>query len=415
VSTSDLRYRDRSSTLSPNDLGYYCYTTYDNWGRAINETYRSWPEFYEFLTESDDCYDQLHPGPPYKTGGPFDKTSFSLSPLEFGEFTASVDSYCPTVYKGVFRPFSSLCNIASTFQRPDNFGFGWGDGSKFSAAAYNKARPGRPGVDLALIVGELRDLPQLFKMGFKSFKDLGGNYLNYQFGWAPMVSDFKKFLRTTETLANRLAWLKRNNGRIVRSSCELHDTRTEGESGTVGSFVGPLLHSTLHSGLTPFADGTWEVVDTQRVWFEGNWQYHIKDIDSPETIRRLTRKLYGLQLTPSLLYNLTPWTWLADWFVNLGDIVSNLDGTAADNLSSTSAYLMCHTKRVVKYQCHGYRYYANTTNWPLNSVSAVLDATFERKQRMRAVPFKFDLTFDSFSMRQLRILSALGLSRQRRF
>jgi hypothetical protein len=50
--------------------------------------------------------------------------------------------------------------------------------------------------------------------------------------------------------------------------------------------------------------------------------------------------MFGFQPTPSLIYNLTPWTWLIDYFTNLGDLYDNLSRGVEDRLIAEYFYLM---------------------------------------------------------------------------
>jgi len=45
----------------------------------------------------------------------------------------------------------------------------------------------------------------------------------------------------------------------------------------------------------------------------------------PELQRKLMRQAWGLYPDPEDVYNLVPWTWLADWFTGLGDYVEAFD------------------------------------------------------------------------------------------
>ena len=123
-------------------------------------------------------------------------------------------------------------------------------------------------------------------------------------------------------------------------------------------------------------------------------------------IRAATRAsvLLGIELTPEVLWNLTPWSWAADWFANMGDVLSNVSDFANDGLVMHYGYMMETSHVTHTYDLHGHG---------LNGVESPLTLTFEniQKQRIKASPFGFGLTWESFTPRQLAILAALGISR----
>jgi len=51
---------------------------------------------------------------------------------------------------------------------------------------------------------------------------------------------------------------------------------------------------------------------------------------APELRQYLWTKLWGLDPSPEDVYNLTPWTWLVDWFSGLGDYVNAYDRINSD-------------------------------------------------------------------------------------
>jgi hypothetical protein len=100
-----------------------------------------------------------------------------------------------------------------------------------------------------------------------------------------------------------------------------------------------------------------------------------------------------------LIWEVLPWSWLIDWFYNIGDVLNNLTTEVADNQASTYAYIMGHTKR--KYSMTG------TDGIKTASVSRV----FEAKVRQKVHPFGLASADSPLSTRQLSILAALGVQR----
>jgi hypothetical protein len=117
--------------------------------------------------------------------------------------------------------------------------------------------------------------------------------------------------------------------------------------------------------------------------------------------------ILGTRLTPEVLWELAPWSWLFDWQANVGDILSNLSLLSADGLVMRYGYLMCHTLAYNRYVIPaGARFTPGVETGPIFTVLGR-----ETKERVRATPYGFGLNPDSFSIRQWAILGALGLTK----
>jgi hypothetical protein len=288
------------------------------------------------------------------------------------------------------------------------------------ATGWKRARPGNPAVEAGQWLAELRSLPTLplrafARMGF--FRALGSEYLNYNFGWKPFVQDLIKMYEVYQTLDKRLKELVQNNGKGVRRRRKVSDT-TETSSTTVGganwsafwpypaNITGMQYQSTL----------TTQTVTKEKIWFAGRFRYYVPDIGSDQWTSRATRALFGLNPTPSLLWEVLPWSWLIDYFANVGDVVSNMSSNAVDNLTADYAYVM-RTKTVTTTYTAAGTISGSPLSGLVKASGGFFDATTQQmlqtKSRARATPYGFGVTLGSLSGYQLSILGALGASRQR--
>lgn len=112
-------------------------------------------------------------------------------------------------------------------------------------------------------------------------------------------------------------------------------------------------------------------------------------------------------MTPETLWNITPWTWLADWFANSGDVISNISAVGADNLVMRYGYLMQEATR--KYLTVHSGFTALETDVPSTFSGA---AVYTAKSRIGASPYGFGLTMGDFTPRQVAILAAIGITRR---
>lgn len=239
-------------------------------------------------------------------------------------------------------------------------------------------------------------------------KRVADAWLNTQFGWLPFLSDMRKFAKTYHDADRQLAHLRRNNGRWVRRGGSVREV-TGSEvvaSSATQNMHSPTLATYFYPGASSGYYGSYTVTreTSQRVWFKAAFRYYIPEIRSVAWERKALRLLYGGNISPSLLWNLTPWSWLVDWCSSVGDAIDNLDNGLAENLAAKYAYIMGTTEESYRVKSH----------CALDSpVDAEWEFLISRKTRSEASPFGFGLTPDDFTGRQWSILSALGLSRLR--
>lgn len=285
------------------------------------------------------------------------------------------------------------------------------------ATGYKKARPGNPVASVGQFMYELyTDLPQIpFKMlrKLKSFQALGHEYLNVQFGWLPFVSDLKKMYNLTKTIDARLGRLVRDNGKVIHREATV---RSSTDTSTISSVhTDAPFSDTWGTRLPLWGSGTTDVlitaVTTERVWFSADFRYYTPNIGSPQWNRRAVATLFGANPTPDMLYQILPWSWLLDWFTNVGDVISNASSNAVDNLVADHAYIMRHWKREVttsvrsEWRNHGQEGMVN------GSFSLMSTDTEESKTRGMGNPFLPSLSITDFTSRQAGIAAALGISR----
>lgn len=128
----------------------------------------------------------------------------------------------------------------------------------------------------------------------------------------------------------------------------------------------------------------------------GVFTYHLGDI--PPTPAYLRLKLLGLIADEALLWEATRWSWLVDWFSNMGDVISNIEANLRDRVVSLYAYSQRRIVREYKFTCSNGYYDCSVTR------------VFDTKCRRKIDPFGLASEV-SLSDLQLGILVALGLQR----
>lgn len=287
--------------------------------------------------------------------------------------------------------------------------------------AINRCKPTNSASDLGVALGEIKKdgIPHLigsrtWKTRTLSGKNAGNEYLNAQFGWKPLVSEVKSFTNAVSRAHKLIKQYERDSGRVVRRRYEFPTETSRSEQvflnrqPWMAGYTDGLFGSNWFSGKLVITTET-----TRRTWFSGAFTYWLPSgYDSRKQLDRLelfANKILGTELSPSLLWELAPWSWAADWFGNIGDVLSNVSDAANSGLVLRYGYVMEHTITKVTYRWIGGPPLIGVSDLPLPVVSLT-----ETKQRRGATPFGFGLNWSGLSPYQLSIAAALGLSKGRR-
>jgi hypothetical protein len=265
----------------------------------------------------------------------------------------------------------------------------------------SRALPTNPSSSLAQFLGELHEgLPHIF--GSSLLRDRtdflrgsGSEYLNAEFGWAPMVSDVRKFAHAVKHSHEILRQFHKDSGKKIRRRRAFPDEISEAE---------------FHGGIFPLGGlNTWLIGDiywtnTVKCWFSGAFKYYVPVSDTVagkfERFAADADKLLGVRLTPDVLWELTPWSWAYDWFTNTGDIMKNISQLGHDGLVMQYGYLMRSSEQLER---------RSASMGGSNSTLEIYTAT---KQRLPATPYGFGVDMGGLSNTQIAILAALGISRR---
>jgi len=312
---------------------------------------------------------------------------------------------------GIVSPSSSVWPVVDTVALSQEMTY-------YGAVAISRTIPTNPAVGVGQLIGESLDrlpsLPGAAILGRpgRARKKFADEYLNLEFGLKPLISDVTGMLHTAQQQDKLLKQLERDSGRLVRRQYRFpeevtHTRVTAGVAGTRQPY--PPISTQFYNGGVSSGEYQLHRKTVKRMWFSGAYTYHY---ETGKSIRdRMVRaeqqanRLYGLRLDPNLVWELSPWSWAADWVSNTGSVLTNLSAFARDGLVLRWGYLMCH---LTVTETH-------TTRANLKAGDRVLTQSFttEVKKRVKATPYGFGLDPDwrDFSDRQLAILASLGISR----
>jgi len=304
----------------------------------------------------------------------------------------------------------------------------WDDTMGPKALRYT--RPNKSTANLSQALLELvLDLPKIPYMAMAkdplNLRQLGARggaeYLNAVFGWAPMVSDVLKICRAIVNSEQIIKQYVRDAGRNVHRTWRSDPIKTSSTS-TLSNVQWQM--PAAYNGNDPQSDlmrngsgsmiggttGNLRVTEnlSYDYWFSGSWTYYLDgDSNLFEKLARhvkLADKVLGTNVTLETLYEIAPWSWLVDWFVNIGDIISVNNALASDSLVLRYGYLTRKTIVERIYQSDGVQFPAFHTG-PITVTIHTKDV-----ERRRANPYGFGINWSTLSVQQLAILAALGMT-----
>jgi len=123
-------------------------------------------------------------------------------------------------------------------------------------------------------------------------------------------------------------------------------------------------------------------------------------------------QFFGAKPDLETLWNLAPWSWAADWFVDVGALVKNLQNKINYGTVMPYGYVMQKTVVTDTFMAGKVRNFQYPGAIPA-PYPPVPDITLRvtTKKRIQANPFGFGVTWDGLSPTQAAIAAALGITR----
>lgn len=301
--------------------------------------------------------------------------------------------------------------------------------NSLGATAIAQCAPTNPTANLATTLAEtfregIPSLPgiQSWKKRTEAAKAAGSEYLNYIFGWKPLTDEVHSVVKAARQHRDIMQNYRHNEGSNVHRRFDFPSEHSVWSATAppyaLNANVGPTGNSSWWT--SPEARRTVRVESTRKRWFEGCFTYG--GPSGADNFRRAigfgseADAVYGLNLTPDTLWELTPWSWAVDWFSNAGDVIHNVSSFAAAGLVMRYGYMMEETINTlyVDYSDGGYRIATpgkpgSYTNVQQGACS--IGRSYVSKARCPANPFGFGIGWEGLSPTQLAITAAIGITR----
>ena len=250
------------------------------------------------------CTDETHSGPPYRTGGPLliEKVKYDIQRFPHFSVAQGPVSFSGYLSATTYTPSSPPTKSSLA---------GWG------AKGWNLTVPTRPIYQAGVSLAELKDVTRTLTSTMNAFRALKGvqlskvatsvggflsdlkkgskyvadNYLNLQFGWAPMVQDMEFFLNYQLALSKKLNWLRKQNGKAVRRHIELNKNSWSQGIGVFTNRPGT-LSPFIDTGF--YADSSFPFIMTvdqeykSRIWYSAKYRFWL-----PKIPKAASKPLWG--------------------------------------------------------------------------------------------------------------------------
>jgi hypothetical protein len=226
-------------------------------------------------------------------------------------------------------------------------------------------------------------------------------WLQYSFNVAPIYRDLVLVSQAVRDVKKKLNWLRNNEGRILTGRYRrfLNDSYADIDMSTSGfSLPTNFVSST--------AGAKCLVTYTTRVYHATMKYRFITDLIGRGDTTRAFLDMVGLNLNPAHLWNVTPWTFVLDWFWNVSSWLDQFKKTEVDILLLPMQF--CDSIHVIRQTFA----YVKEQNIDMSAFNVFEDA-YERQVIdilgvQRAAPLKWG---GGLNLLRSSLLAAIGITR----
>lgn len=253
----------------------------------------------------------------------------SLPPSDFESDLVERVPICLNSSTGTFR-FESYAvdgsgttpNLEDAMYAPRGSGQRLAENAYYTQMLLAETNPLRHEFSIPIAIKELAEIAGLFKITAESMTQyIGGNYLNYKFGWKAFVADIKTLASITRSIESRVREFEslHRKGDLRRKL--VLDTNNSG-----GSASNLLVQSTWGTQVRVQADARASIKFTGSV----RWRYKdglIPDSSLLKGFNKAVQTVLDLEeLDGTTAWGLVPFSWLVDYFINISDFLQGSEG-----------------------------------------------------------------------------------------
>jgi hypothetical protein len=226
-------------------------------------------------------------------------------------------------------------------------------------------------------------------------------WLQYSFNVAPVYRDILTVCQALRDVKKKLNWLRNNEGRVLTGHYRRFLNDSYADIDTSGSdYSIPSNFVALNAGARVL------VLHPTRVYSATMKYRFITDLIGRGDTTRAFLDMVGLNFNPTLLWNVTPWTFVIDWFTNVSSWLNQFKKTEVDIFLLPIQF--CDSVHVVRQTFA----YVRESNIEMSAFNVFEDA-YERQvlnvlESYRAAPLKLGSGLNPL---RLSLLAAIGITR----
>lgn len=213
-----------------------------------------------------------------------------------------------------------------------------------ATTAVARCNPSAPSVGVPTFIGELKDVPgsvmdpligfnklrnivpTVRNFGLALLRGVAAGYITWRWAIKPMVADIRRMCDFADAVNDRAALLRKlMTSKSVRTRCGLGTvTSSLREQVTVESQRATYIaYRDTYYEKSEWATVRWRMNEITSRWLQQNNGY--------EPVMAFARNLCAgttSQEALAALWELTPWSWFADWFGNIGETIAACNNSA---------------------------------------------------------------------------------------
>jgi hypothetical protein len=261
--------------------------------------------------------------------------------------------------------------------------------------------------------------------GYKTVRNyVGSEGLNIMFGWTPLIQEYANLIKTGmalerviyyESFRRKRQWDGPNLRQDLSGTISLNNLNGVYQQSCF-PLAGEVTGTSTGYGIQYQQQA--ELIALEDYHFSSKYTGLAKagrransfGDQAMDVVKRM-----GLVDDPELLWDLTPYSWLVDWFSTMGESLANAHVYSPLSGKYTADYAYLTTKQSVSVSGTLLRRITPITgdvkSHSLTSASSMQNSV--GKWRARATPFGFGLQLGSLSASQFAVLVALGFAKTR--
>lgn len=203
-----------------------------------------------------------------------------------------------------------------------------------SISSLKRAAEGLLEVRSAISDGRIRDL--VFSLN-TNHKSVPSEYLSYHFGWKQLYKDIMSALNEPARVTNRINYLISRSGKFTKfGAVSKYTDSIQGPGCTYKVSAYDSERETSHVCNRRF---------TLRASLGASFTFPGADL--PRFREDVFRKMLGVNISLGDLYDLTPWTWLLDWYTGLGNYLHIIEEINSDPYLIDYGFVSCLTEGTI--------------------------------------------------------------------